>query len=46
MSGEMIAILGAGVALAGLSLTSTRGLMAACHRRREMSTIVVTIGFH
>ena len=43
MSVELIAILAAGVALAGVILTATRGLMTACHRRREMSTIVVTI---
>ena len=39
MSVELIAILAAGVALAGVILTATRGLMTA----REMSTIVVTI---
>ena len=39
----LIAMLAVGATLGGLILTATRGLMTACHRRREMSTIVVTI---
>ena len=39
----LIAVLAVGATLGGLILTATRGLTTACHRRREMSTIVVTI---